>query len=68
MNSVFNVYDKWSPLQEVIVGRSYSAEFYSNIKNQKIRSCLQRIADETEEDFLYFQEQLQSHGVIVHRP
>lgn len=68
MNDIFNVYDKWSPLQEVVIGRSYSADFYSGIKNHKIKSCLQRIADETEEDFLYFQEQLRSHGVKVHRP
>lgn len=65
---MFKVYDKWSRLQEVVLGRSYSAEFYENIKNSRIRSCLQRIADETEEDFENFSNQLKSHNVIVHRP
>lgn len=63
-----SVKNKWDPLREVVLGRSYSADFYSNIKNPKIRSCLSRIADETEEDYSRFEQLLRSHGVIVHRP
>lgn len=63
-----SVKNKWSSLREVVLGKSYSAEFYSNIKNSKIKSCLSRIADETEEDFQKFQSLLQSHKIIVHRP
>jgi hypothetical protein len=65
---LFNVPDKWSPLKSVVLGRGYSEQFYDSVKNNKIRSCLQRIANETEEDFLFFEEQLKSHGVEVFRP
>lgn len=65
---MFKVYDKWSKLEEVVLGRSYSAEFYENIKNPRIKSCLKRIADETEEDYEYFHQQLKSNDVLVHRP
>jgi hypothetical protein len=52
----------------VVLGRSYPEEFYNSIKNNKIRSCLQQIANETEEDFQYFEQQLISHNVKVFRP
>lgn len=65
---MLNQFDKWGRLRQVILGRSYSAEFYANIKNPRIRACLQRIADETEEDFQFFEKQLKSHGVEVFRP
>lgn len=60
--------DKWSSLQEVVLGRSYYPEFYSSIKNNKIKSCLSRIADETEQDYSNFEHQLKTHGIKVHRP
>lgn len=63
-----SVKNKWLPLKEVVLGKSYSAEFYSNIKNSKIKSCLSRIADETEEDYQQFESLLKSHSIIVHRP
>ena len=63
-----NVWNKWGTLREVMLGRSYAAEFYKDVKNPRIRSCLQRIADETEEDFLNFESVLKSYGVVVRRP
>ncbi len=63
-----SVENKWAPLKEVVLGRSYPAEFYEKVKNPKIRSCLSRIADETEQDYSNFEDLLRSHGVIVHRP
>lgn len=60
--------NKWGRLREIVLGSSYSADFYSNIKNPRIKSCLTRIADETEEDYCYFESQLKSHGIVVHRP
>jgi hypothetical protein len=65
---MFNLPDKWSPLKSTVLGRSYPEEFYNSIKNNKIRSCLQQIANETEEDFQYFEQQLKSHNVEVFRP
>jgi len=65
---IFNLPDKWSPLKSIVLGRSYSESFYSTVKNKKIRSCLQKIANETEEDYLYFEKTLKSHGIEVFRP
>jgi hypothetical protein len=65
---MFNLPDKWSPLKSVVLGRSYPEEFYDSVKNKKIQSCLQQIANETEEDYQYFEQQLKSHGVEVFRP
>ena len=65
---MFNLPNKWSPLKSVVLGRSYAEEFYKPVRNSKIRSCLQQIATETEEDYQYFEEQLKSAGVTVHRP
>jgi hypothetical protein len=50
------------------VGRSYGPEFYSFIKNKKVRNILERIAYETEEDFLKLVSLLESFGVEVLRP
>jgi hypothetical protein len=66
--SMFNVYDKWSPLSDVVLGKSYSSDFFQNVKNSRIKSCLTRISDETEEDLLYFEQQLKFHGITVYRP
>jgi len=65
---MFNLPDKWSPLKSIVLGRSYPEEFYNSVKNNKIRSCLQQIANETEEDFQYFEQQLKSHNIEVFRP
>lgn len=61
-------YDKWSKLRTLVLGRSYYPEFYATVKNPKIKSCLQKIAEETEEDYLYFESQLKSHNIEVLRP
>lgn len=63
-----SVKNKWSTLREVVLGKSYPAEFYSNIKSSKIKDCLSRIADETEEDYCKFEALLKSNDVTVHRP
>ncbi len=65
---MISVNNKWGTLREVILGRSYYPEFYQNIKNSNIKSCLCRIAEETEEDYEFFEKTLKSQGVIVHRP
>jgi hypothetical protein len=47
----YNVHQHWDPLKVCAVGRSYPPEFYSFIKNSKARSVMERIAEETEEDY-----------------
>lgn len=64
----FSVYQHWDPLQVCIVGRSYPPEFYSWIKDARVRSLFERIALETEEDYLCVITKLQQFGVEVLRP
>jgi len=58
----------WHPLKSVILGKSYSENFYADIKNIKIRETLQKIARETEEDYKNIQKTLESLNVKVFRP
>lgn len=58
----------WDPLTNTIVGRSYGPEFYSPIKNSKIRDSLQKIASETEEDYQHLIATLQQFNITVSRP
>ena len=64
----YNVYQHWDPLKVCIVGRSYTPEFYSYIKDTKIRSVMERIAIETEEDYQKLITLLESFGVEILRP
>ena len=63
-----SVYQHWDPLRVCLVGRSYSPQFYSFIKNPKVRMVMERIAEETEEDYQKLVSLLQSFDVDVIRP
>ena len=58
----------WHPLRHVWVGASYAPEFYEPIRNNQIRDCLQKIAQETEEDYLNLVKTLKSFDIQVDRP
>lgn len=58
----------FQPLEACVVGMSYPPEFYSKIKNSKVRSVMERIAIETEEDYQQMVKLLQGFGVEVYRP
>lgn len=64
----YSVYNEWDRLKTCIVGRSYSPEFYKFIKNIKARVVLERIAQETEEDFQKLISILNSFNINVLRP
>ena len=64
----YNVWNKWGKLKTVMLGSCYSSEFFRDIKNNKIRSSLQRIADETNEDLLYYKSVLEQFGCNVLSP
>jgi len=64
----YNSWCKWHPLKTVMLGRSYYPEYYRDIKNAKIKDCLVRIAEETEEDFLNYKKVLEDFGCDVIRP
>ena len=42
---MFNVYNHWDKLKSCIVGRTYGPDFYSFVKDKKIRSNLCKIAE-----------------------
>jgi hypothetical protein len=65
---MFSVYQHWDPLRVCVVGKSYPPDFYSWIKNPKLRNLFERIATETEEDFQNIIRVLKSFGVRVLRP
>ena len=65
---MYNVYQHWDPLKVCIVGRSYPSEFYSFITNVRVRLVMERIAQETEEDYQKLIALLESFGVKVLRP
>ena len=63
----YNVHQHWDPLRVCAVGASYPPEFYSYIKNSKVRSVLERIAQETEEDYQKLIKLLESFNVKIIR-
>ena len=62
-----SVYQCFDPLKVCVVGRTYPPEFYSGIKNVKVRSAMERLAIETEEDYQKLIKKLEEFGVEVLR-
>lgn len=67
MNPV-NSYTSWQPLEEVIVGRAYSPDYFDFIENAQVRNQLQQILAETEEDLANLQKTIEKFGARVRRP
>ena len=51
-----------------MLGECYSPEFFDDIKNIKVKSALQRITNETQEDLEGFEKVLKDFGCDVIRP
>ena len=64
---MLSVHQHWDPLKVCAVGRSYPPEFYSRIKNPKVRNVMERIAIETEEDYQKLINKLEEFNVTVIR-
>ena len=64
---MLSVHQHWDPLKVCAVGKSYPPEFYSRIKNPKVRNVLERIAIETEEDYQNLIALLEKFNVKVLR-
>ena len=64
----YHVWNKWNKLKTEVLGDSYRSEFFKDIKNTKIRSALQRISDETQEDLEHYEKVLKDFGCNVIRP
>ena len=62
-----SVHQCFDPLKTCVVGRSYPPEFYSEIENVKVRSAMERVAIETEEDYQKLISKLEEFGVEILR-
>jgi hypothetical protein len=67
MNTVSS-YTSWQPLEEVIVGRAYSPDYFDFIDNPQVRNQLQQILAETAEDLDNLQRTIEAYGARVLRP
>jgi hypothetical protein len=65
---MINSYTSWQPLEEVIVGRAYSPDYFDFIDNPQVRAQLQHILYETEEDLNNLQRIIEQYGARVRRP
>ena len=63
-----NSYTSWQPLEEVIVGRAYSPDYFDFIDNPQVRNQLQQILFETGEDLDNLQQTIEEFGALVQRP
>ena len=65
---MINSYTSWQPLEEVIVGRAYTPDYFDFIDNAQVRAQLQQILAETAEDLDALSRTIESYGARVHRP
>ena len=65
---MINAYTSWQPLEEVIVGRAYTPDYFDFIENAQVRNQLQQILNETDEDLNNLQKTIETYGARVHRP
>ena len=68
MHNVVNSNTSWQPLEEVIVGRAYPADYFDFIDNPQVRNQLQQILNETEEDLQNLCRTIEQFGARVRRP
>lgn len=68
MTNIINSFTSWQPLEEVIVGRVYSPEYFDYLDDIKVREQLQQILAETEEDLDQLSRTLETYGAVVRRP
>jgi len=65
---MFNSYTSWQPLQQVIVGRCYSPDYFDYIRDSQVRDQLGQILAETVEDLDGLQQIIEQYGAEVLRP
>ena len=66
--NMINSYTSWQPLEEVIVGRAYTPDYFDFIDNAQVRNQLQQILIETDQDLDNLQRTIEQYGARVHRP
>ena len=60
-----NCWNKWDPLQDVILGCSVNPNYFEYVKNTEIKDKLTKILTETQEDMDAFADVLRQHNVNV---
>jgi len=65
---MINSYTSWQPLEEVIVGRAYPADYFDFIDNAQVREQMSQILNETAEDLDNLQKTIERNGARVRRP
>jgi hypothetical protein len=68
MTNLVSSYTSWQPLEEVIVGRAYSPDYFDFIDNPQVRNQLQQILAETQEDLDNLSRIIAQSGATVLRP
>ena len=68
MASKYLIYNKWDKLEVVMLGQCYSADFFSSMPNSSVKTNLQKIADESQEDLQNYETVLKQFGCEVIRP
>jgi glycine amidinotransferase len=67
-DSPVNAFTSWQPLEEVIVGRCYTPDYFDFINDAQVKDQLGRIMAETEEDLDNLQKTIETYGATVRRP
>jgi hypothetical protein len=67
LQSEFNVWCKWDPLQSVIVGNCVNTNFFEHVANSEIRQKLTQMLIETQEDLDNLAKVFADAGVTVYR-
>jgi hypothetical protein len=68
MSNLISSFTSWQPLEEVIVGRVYTPEYFNYIQNTTVKSQLARILDESNEDLDNLSSIINQFGAVVRRP
>src|SRR6056300_1662442 len=61
-------YTSWQPLEEVIVGKAYTPDYFDFIEDAQVKNQLQQILEETNEDLDNLQKTIEEYGATVKRP
>ena len=68
MSLTVQSYTSWQPLEEIVVGRVYTPEYFDFIENANVRNQLGQLLDETNEDLDNLQKTIELYGARVVRP
>lgn len=65
---MINSYTSWQPLEEVIVGKTYTPDYFDYIEDAQVKNQLQQILHETNEDLDNLTKVIEQYGARVLRP